>query len=172
MPTRPPDQARLGPASPGTGNTDEVVTAVLAACRLLVEVSARSLTSVKAALTLPQFRMLAVLDSRGAMNISRLGEHLDVGPATAMRMIDRLVAAGMLDRAINPANRRETLIDLTCAGRHVVHQTTKRRRDEFARIVGTMPPEQRASLIEALHAFTRGGREPLAHADPSLDVGW
>ncbi|MCQ4080937.1 MarR family transcriptional regulator [Streptomyces sp. RB6PN25] len=174
MPKRPPlttpstpDEARSSPAG-----ADEVVTAVLTASRLLVAVSARSLASVEEALTLPQFRMLVVLDSRGAMNISRLGEHLDVIPSTAMRMVDRLVGAGMLARTANPANRREILIDLTDAGRRVVHQATEHRRDEIARIVAAMPSDQRAGLIEALNAFTQAGGEPPAHVKPSLDVGW
>lgn len=179
MPKRPPlaapshpDEARSSPARTDAAGADEVVTAVLTASRLLVAVSARSLASVEEALTLPQFRMLVVLDSRGAMNISRLGEHLDVIPSTAMRMVDRLVAAGMLVRTANPANRREILIDLTDAGRNAVHQATERRRAEIARIVAAMPPDQRAGLIEALRAFSQAGSEPPARSKPPLDVGW
>ncbi|MEU6170284.1 MarR family transcriptional regulator [Streptantibioticus parmotrematis] len=151
---------------------DEVVTAVLTASRLLVAVSARSLASVEETLTLPQFRMLVVLDTRGPMNISRLGEHLDVIPSTAMRMVDRLAAAGMLDRAPGSAGRREILISLTAAGRRVVGEATERRRAEIARIVGGMPRAQRAGLIEALQAFTRAGDEPLAEGGRNADVGW
>ncbi|UQA96661.1 MarR family winged helix-turn-helix transcriptional regulator [Streptomyces halobius] len=150
---------------------DEVVTAVLTASRLLVAVSARSLASVEDTLTLPQFRMLVVLDSRGPMNISRLGEHLDVIPSTAMRMVDRLVAAGMLQREPSPANRRETLISLTGAGRRVVHEATERRRAEIARIVDAMPPAQRAGLVKALQAFSDAGGEPLAR-EPHTGAGW
>jgi DNA-binding MarR family transcriptional regulator len=175
MPKRVPDAA-ASPPPDGTeapdGAADEVVTAVLTASRLLLAVSARSLASVEENLTLPQFRMLVVLDSRGAMNISRLGEHLDVTPSTAMRMVDRLAAASMLARDPNPANRREILITLTDAGRHVVHRTTERRRAEIARIVSAMAPEQRIGLVEALNAFTQAGDEPLVHAGPVTDVGW
>ncbi|MGG7569287.1 MarR family winged helix-turn-helix transcriptional regulator [Streptomyces sirii] len=153
------------------GAADEVVTAVLTASRLLVAVSARSLASVEEALTLPQFRMLVVLESRGAMNISRLGEHLDVIPSTAMRMVDRLVASGMLEREPNPANRREIFISLTEAGRRVVNEATERRRAEIARIVAAMPATQRVGLVEALQAFTEAGGEPLAHG-PRTSVGW
>jgi DNA-binding MarR family transcriptional regulator len=153
-------------------SADEVVTSVLTASRLLVAVSARSLASVEETLTLPQFRMLVVLDSRGAMNISRLGEHLDVIPSTAMRMVERLVAAGMLEREPNPSNRREIFVSLTDAGRNVVHQATERRRAEIARIVAAMPPRQRTGLIKALHAFAQAGGEPQAHAKPALDLGW
>jgi DNA-binding MarR family transcriptional regulator len=166
-----------GSASPQAGDpagdqaVDEVVTAVLTASRLLVAVSARSLASVEESLTLPQFRMLVVLDSRGGMNISRLGEHLDVIPSTAMRMVDRLAAAGMLERASNPGNRREILITLTHKGRDTVHRVTERRRTEIARVVAAMPAAERTGLVRALQAFTAAGEEPLA-APASTGFGW
>jgi DNA-binding MarR family transcriptional regulator len=179
MPKRPPLAVPSPPAAAphsadGTDvrSADEVVTAVLTASRLLVAVSARSLASVEETLTLPQFRMLVVLDSRGSMNISRLGEHLKVIPSTAMRMVDRLVAAGMLERQANPANRREILIRLTDAGHGVVRQATEHRRAEIARIVAAMPAGQRAGLVEALNAFTQAGEEPPVPIKPSADVGW
>jgi DNA-binding MarR family transcriptional regulator len=176
MPKRAPAADHRAPSPRASHDdiegADEVVTAVLTASRLLLAVSARSLACAEETLTLPQFRMLVVVDSRGAMNISRLGEHLDVIPSTAMRMVDRLVAAGMLEREPNPANRREIFINLTDAGRNVVHQATERRRTEIARIVAAMPPGQRAELVEALRAFAQAGGEPQAHAKPTPDLGW
>lgn len=156
--------------APGAA-VDEVVAAVLTASRLLVGVSARSLASVEEALTLPQFRMLVVLDSWGAMNISRLGEHLEVIPSTAMRMVDRLAAAGMLERGANPGNRREILISLTRAGREVVAEVTERRRTQIARIVASMPAAQRTGLVEALTAFSEAGEEPPTRG-PGAGLGW
>ncbi len=176
MPKRAPATDSLPPSVDANHDdvesADEVVTSVLTASRLLVAVSARSLASVEETLTLPQFRMLVVLDSRGAMNISRLGEHLDVNPSTAMRMVDRLVAAGMLEREPNPSNRREIFVSLTEVGRNVVYQATERRRAEIARIVAAMPSGQRAGLIEALRAFAQAGGEPQVHTKPTLDLGW
>lgn len=151
---------------------DDVVTAVLTASRLLVSVSARSLAAVEEALTLPQFRMLVVLQSRGPANISRLGEHLDVTPSTAMRMVDRLAAVGMLDRTANPGNRREILVTLTGKGHSTVRQATERRRAEIARIVSAMPPDQRAGLVTALQTFSDAGAEPPARIRPAEDLGW
>lgn len=160
-----------GGDAPGEA-ADEVVTAVLTASRLLVAVSARSLASLEESITLPQFRMLVVLETRGAMNISRLGGHLDVIPSTAMRMVDRLAAAGMLEREPGTVNRREILITLTDKGRTAVHRATERRRAEIARIVGAMPAAQRTGLLDALYAFTRAGDEPRAGVPARTDVGW
>jgi DNA-binding MarR family transcriptional regulator len=170
MPERRADAAPER-AVPPVRDADEVVTAVLTASRLLLAVSARSLAEVAESLTLPQLRMLVVLRTRGPMNISRLGGHLDVIPSTAMRMVDRLVAAGMVERLANTGSRREILVRITEDGRRVVGEVTERRRAEIARIVAGMPAAHRSGLVAALREFTEAGEEPSA-AQPPEAQGW
>ncbi|MCX4854962.1 MarR family transcriptional regulator [Streptomyces canus] len=156
-------------------DVDVVTRSVLTASRLLVAVSARSLAAVEERVTLPQFRMLVVLSTRGATKLVTLADLLQVAPSTAMRMVDRLIAAGLADRQANPGNRRETLLQLTDEGRRTVADVTARRRVEIAAIVEKLRPTQRLALIEALAAFNEAGGEPLA---PALDeaephpLGW
>ena len=150
---------------------DEVVGALLTASRLLVAVAARSLAAVEESLTLPRFRMLVVLDTRGRISISRLAGLLSVNPSTAMRMVDRLVVAGLVERAENPGNRREILTWCTPEGAAVVRSVTERRRAEIARVVAAMPPARRRGLVVALRAFTDAGGEPAATGIPTLP-GW
>lgn len=90
-----------------------MVEALLPASRLLVAIAARSLAAVEETLTLSQYRMLVVLDARGPSSLARLAEHLEVNPSTALRMVERLSAAGMVDKAANPDNRREVRLHLT-----------------------------------------------------------
>ncbi|MYW62578.1 MarR family transcriptional regulator [Streptomyces sp. SID8379] len=149
-------------------DVDAVTRAVLTASRVLVAVSARSLAEVEDRVTLPQFRMLVVLSSRGATKLVALAELLGVAPSTAMRMVDRLIAAGLADRQINPDNRRETLLRLTDEGRRTVEDVTARRRQEIASMVQRLSPQQRTALIDALTDFNQVGGEPLA---PSPDEG-
>ncbi|MDX2681678.1 MarR family winged helix-turn-helix transcriptional regulator [Streptomyces sp. NY05-11A] len=156
-------------------DVDEVTRAVLTASRLLVAVSARSLAAVEDRVTLAQFRMLVVLSSRGATKLVALADLLQVAPSTAMRMVDRLIAAGLADRQTNPGNRRETLLQLTEEGQRTVADVTARRREEIASIVARLRPTQRLALVEALAAFNEAGGEPPApvaddqHAHP---LGW
>lgn len=147
-----------------------MVSTLLTASRLLVAVSARSLAAVEESLTLPQFRMLVVLDANGSLTLSQLATELGVQPSTAMRMIDRLMAAGLLARGSSPTDRRASIISLTPAGRRVVVETTERRRQEIARIVADMPPGQRRHLVNALQAFTEAGGEHSVREAASL--GW
>ncbi|MFI5663227.1 MarR family winged helix-turn-helix transcriptional regulator [Streptomyces sp. NPDC051684] len=152
-----------------------VTRAVLTASRLLVAVSARSLAEVEDRVTLPQFRMLVVLSTRGATKLVTLAELLHVAPSTAMRMVDRLIAAGLADRQINPDNRRETLLQLTGEGRLIVENVTVRRRQEIAGIVERLTPEHRASLVDALTAFNEAGGEPPVPEAAGTDLhplGW
>lgn len=139
---------------------EHVVAALLSASRLLVAIAAKSLTAVEETLTLPQYRLLVVLDSRGPSSLSGLAEALEVNPSTALRMIDRLTAAGMVEKITNPTRRREVLVRLTGSGWQSVRQVTDARRTELARIVAAMPADQRAQLVSSLTAFTEAGGEP------------
>ncbi|MFG3659411.1 MarR family winged helix-turn-helix transcriptional regulator [Streptomyces sp. NPDC047706] len=156
-------------------DVDAVTGAVLTASRLLVAVSARSLAAVEERVTLPQFRMLVALHSRGAMKLVSLAELLQVAPSTAMRMVDRLIAAGLAVRQVNPGNRRETLLQLTDEGRRTVADVTARRHAEIAAIVQRLAPDQRAALVEALTAFNEAGGEPPVLAVDQTEphpLGW
>ncbi|WP_433405760.1 MarR family winged helix-turn-helix transcriptional regulator [Streptomyces sp. CA-146814] len=147
-------------------DVDAVTQAVLTASRLLVAVSARSLAHVEDRVTLPQFRMLVVLSTRGTTKLVTLAELLHVAPSTAMRMLDRLITAGLADRKTNPDNRRETLLRLTDEGHRTVENVTARRREEVTSIVQRLAPHQRTALINALNDFNEAGGEPPA---PLLD---
>jgi DNA-binding MarR family transcriptional regulator len=154
-------------------DVDAVTSAVLTASRLLVAVSARSLAATEEKVTLPQFRMLVVLASRSESKLAALAEALAVNPSTALRMVDRLSAAGLVTRRANPVNRREVVLRLTQAGRQVVDDVTGRRREEIARIVRQMAPRHRAGLVRALRAFTDAGGEPAADQTRDLvPLGW
>lgn len=161
----------------GVEDVDEVTNAVLTASRLLVAVSARSLAAVEHRVTLPQFRVLVLLQQRGGGKVVALAEQLGVNPSTATRMVDRLIASGFVDRRPNPDNRRENRLRLTDAGLHIVAEVTAHRRAEIDRIVARMGAEQRTALVAALTAFTEAGGEPSAASAGSqgrdlYPLGW
>ncbi|MFI0480025.1 MarR family winged helix-turn-helix transcriptional regulator [Actinomadura sp. 9N215] len=160
---------QAAPAGDAEG-VDEVTSAVLTASRLLVAISVRSLAAVEDAVTLPQFRLLVVLSSQGPLKLVTLAGLLAVNPSTAMRMVDRLAAAGLLDRQTSPDSGREVRIQLTAAGRGIVDDVTARRRADIAAIVARMPPGQRRTLVAALRAFTEAGGEPPA--TNLVPLGW
>lgn len=143
-------------------SVDEIADALLTASRLLLGISARSIADVDESITITQFRTLVLLSSRGPMNLATLAGHLDVQPSSTGRMVDRLVATGLIDRRPHPASRREIVVSLTNRGRNLVRRVTIRRRGHIARIVQDMPVAQRRGLVRALAAFAASGGEPAA----------
>lgn len=159
------------------GRPDDVTvltSAVLTATRLLVAVSVRSLGAAKERVTLPQFRLLVLLDGHGETKLVTLAEHLAVNPSTALRMVERLAGRGFVSRRVNPDSRREVLLRLTTAGQHIVDQVIARRRAEIAAVITRMPVRHRAGLVEALRAFAAAGGELSAEEQERdlVPLGW
>src|SRR5262245_59445194 len=99
---------------------EDVVDAVLRASRALVAVAADSLAPVEGNVTIPQFRALVVLASRGPMTAGGLASALHVHTSTLTRLCDRLVAKGLVVRNEEATNRRHVRLALTARGRSVV----------------------------------------------------
>jgi DNA-binding MarR family transcriptional regulator len=140
---------------------DAVTDALLAASRVLVGVSARSIARVDDSISLPQFRLLVLLVDAGRQKITELADALGVNPSTTTRAVDRLSEAGLVDRQTNPASRREALVGLTPTGRRVVGEVMRLRRAEIADIVARMPRTHQRGLVRALVAFSEAGGEPV-----------
>lgn len=150
---------------------DRLVGTLLTASRALVGVSARSLAEVEEQVTLSQFRTLVVLVTHGPSRLNQLAERLGVGPSTALRAVDRLIAQDYAERRENETDRREVVIEASRAGRGLVAEVTRHRRTAIEQIVAKMPTEGRGELVAALVAFAEAADEP-AVADSATLLGW
>ncbi len=70
-------------------------------------------------LTFARYEVLMLLSFTrdGALPLARLGERLQVHPASVTNVVDRLVAQGLVVRVPHPSDRRATLAEITDAGR-------------------------------------------------------
>lgn len=170
MPNR--QAARSEPTS-GQADVQDLADAFLVASRVLVGVAARSLQDLDN-ITVPQFRTLVVLDSHDGMSLNALAKVLRVNASSAMRMVDRLLAAGLVTREENPNNRREVVLDLTPQGVATVRKVTARRQRDINRIVERMSERQRRGLLAALRAFAEAAEEPFPQRrQPEVSpLGW
>jgi DNA-binding MarR family transcriptional regulator len=145
--------------------------AVLQASRALVAIAAASIAEVADVVTVPQFRVLVMVYTRGPMNLAAVAADLDVNPSNASRTCDKLINAGLLDRRVSAHDRRHITLTLTTAGRRLVDKVTKRRRSAIEKVLRTMSPTQRDALAESLSDFADAAGEPvddkaLAHLWP------
>jgi DNA-binding MarR family transcriptional regulator len=148
---------------------DHLVDAVLGASRALVAVAARSLAGLADDVTLPQYRVLVELAARGPQRVLDLAVVLGVDASTASRMCERLVRKGLVHRRRLSTDRRSVRVSLTPAGRQLVEDVTRRRREEIALILSRLPKANRRAVLSALRTFADAAGE-VPEQDWSL--GW
>ncbi|HEY3942468.1 MAG TPA: MarR family transcriptional regulator [Acidimicrobiales bacterium] len=148
---------------------EEIAGAVLTASRVMVAIAARSLAGQSEDVTLPQFRTLVVLASRGPLRLADLADELAVDPSTATRLCDRLSRKRMISRRQSREDRREVRIGISTKGERLLALVTERRRAEIARIVARIPPDRRRELLDA---FTLFGAAAGEIPDPDWSADW
>jgi len=153
----------------GNQGPDELTDAVLSASRALVAIAARSLSAAPSDVTLPQYRALVVLASRGAQRTSDLAVELEVAPSSITRLCDRLVRKRLVTRRVDPDNRRQVTINITGKGLDLVAAVTAVRRREIARVLRGIPARRRAALIASLNELANAAGEV---PEQSWSLGW
>jgi DNA-binding MarR family transcriptional regulator len=134
-----------------------------------VGLAARSLADLDAEVTLPQYRTMVVLASRGPQRVIDIAAELGVNPSTGTRMCDRLVRKGLVRRYRSSADRRAVRLTLTPIGRALVDEVTRRRRDELVALVEAIPEPAHGPVTEALRALAaKHGELP----DDQWWLGW
>jgi DNA-binding MarR family transcriptional regulator len=124
--------------------------ALQAATRVLTGVALRSLDVLDGEVTLPQFRMLAVLADLGRARSAQVARALGLEPSTVTRLADRLVAAGHVTRGSEPGHRGVVTLELTGTGQLLVDRVVAWRQQELAQMLERLPPADRSRVTAAL----------------------
>jgi DNA-binding MarR family transcriptional regulator len=120
------------------------------ATRLLAGIALRSVEVLDGAVTLPQYRVLAVLADLGDVRSVRVADALGLEASTVTRLVDRLAAAGHVSRSIDPTNRSAVTLQLTASGRDLVGQVVSWRLRELKRILLCLKAADRIALTSSL----------------------
>jgi DNA-binding MarR family transcriptional regulator len=107
-----------------------------------------------------QLRALTALQESPGTNLNDLASAMGVTVSTASRLVDRLVAAGLVDRKPSPQTRREISLALTPSGRGRLQRYDRLRLAGARSSLDAVPPEVRESVITGLQQLMGGA----AHA--------
>jgi DNA-binding MarR family transcriptional regulator len=108
-------------------------------------------------LTFARYEVLVLLtfSRTGRLPLKVIGSRLMVHPTSVTNAIDRLVAAGYVDRRPNPADGRGVLAGITDAGRAVVEKATKDLTAlDFG--LGDLPESEQEELFDLLKRVRLG----------------
>lgn len=97
-----------------------------------------------------QFFVLHVLSEAGSLAVGDIAERCHVSGPTISRMLNQLEANGLIERRIDPANRRVIRVDVTEAGRAAEAEMT--RRFEVA-VQHVLSPLTDGELVDLATAF-------------------
>jgi len=101
-------------------------------------------------LTIPQFRMLGVVHTRGEIAMGELSKVLQVAPPSATMTASRLVHRGLLARKTDPKDRRIVRLMLTTKGKTAVGQFLKVKKERWTEILQSLPKEEWDGMLSAL----------------------
>lgn len=131
----------------------ELAEAIEAAAGPLVAVWAHAAETEQSMVSHPQLRALTAIDRHGALNLNGLAAELGTIASSASRLVDRLVAAGLVERELSEATRREVTVTLRPAGRQLLERLQQVRRAEITSILGVMTPAAARALAHGMREF-------------------
>ena len=96
-------------------------------------------------LTFARYELLVLLSftRHGELPLGKAGVRLQVHPASVTNAVDRLAAAGLVERVPHPTDGRGVLARITDDGRRVAAQATGRLNAEVFADLGLSPTESR-----------------------------
>ena len=109
-------------------------------------------------LTIPQWRVMAVLGLHPELSASQLVERTAMDKVTVSRAVSALVAARRVRRAVDPEDRRRSLLRLTRGGRSVYAEIVPLARSYERELVADLGREEFAALEQLVGQLTQRAR--------------
>lgn len=110
--------------------------------------------------TVAQAYTLLTLPSAVSITMNDLSAKMELASSTMTRMVDQLVAKGLVERQHDEEDRRVVWVKLTVKGQAVQHTLDEAQRELFQGPLSQVGEEERAGILHALKSlndfFERG----------------
>ncbi len=116
-------------------------------------------------LTIPEWRVLAVLARYPGLSAAEVAERTRMDAVAVSRAVARLLAAGRLRRATSHDDRRRSVLTVSAAGAAVYREVAPIALGYERRLLAALGPEARAALDGLLEALTARAEALSTHAD-------
>lgn len=138
---------------------DAVAAALDDALAPVLAAAARAQGRVRDRLSATQLQALVLLADAGPTNLSGLAEAMRLLPSSATRLVQRMVAAGLVQREQSPADRREVVLRCSTEGLGLLQAVRAARREELAAALRRLPVREREAVLRGAQALG-GALEP------------
>ena len=121
-------------------------------------------------LSLAQMNVLLHLYFRGPSEVMTLTDLMQVSPAGASQMVERMVQQGLVRRVETPEDRRVREVHLTEQGKMAVEASIAPRRQWMEALMARLTDEQEAAIAEALLVLTEKAMQLEAESEGASPV--
>lgn len=136
-------------------NEDEIIQQVLIALPLIGKRLHASVAAhpEAAGRSLGQIRAMVHLYHHDSSTVGDLAGALGVTMPTASELIDRLVEDGLVERAVNPEDRRQVLVSLTPRAREFGNRIHQVRRAQVKSALSRLEPHEWPAFARSMQAL-------------------
>jgi DNA-binding MarR family transcriptional regulator len=106
-------------------------------------------------LTMPQFKVLMVLFSKGKTSVGEIAEILRVKTPNITWILDKLVEQELVERNHDFADRRVVYSQLTPKAKKLISQLIQTKIERFQRVLAKLTPEELIDLEKSLLALNQ-----------------
>ena len=99
------------------------------------------------------WRLLEVIGSEEALTMGRLADLVLLAPPTLTKLVDRMVADGLVQRQISAEDQRQVHLVLSALGRQKRDRVRRFAQEQQARLVRRLGPAQARTLFQALNTL-------------------
>ncbi len=104
-------------------------------------------------LTVPQFRTLAFVDRNKGTSLSAVANHMGLTLPSTSKLVDGLLARGMLTREDNPADRRRVKLGVTNHGLTILETSRRGTLTYLTDKIASLSAEDREVIVKAMKAM-------------------
>lgn len=147
----PPTKRSRSVKGAGPGQARQL-TEVVTRLRRALRASVRDEYSWES-LPMAQVELLQVLADKSPMRVRDIAAERHLAPSTVSSLISQLMAGELVERAVDPKDRRVAAVSLRSAGRKQLHAWLAANERHINRALQQLPADQRRLVEDAIPAL-------------------
>ncbi len=165
LPDTPIDDATIFPLQ-----LDDYAPYRLSVLSNIISRSVAQLYASQFELTIPEWRVMAVLGLEEAsgqtMCANSVAQRTAMDKVQVSRAVSRMLQAGLIDRAIDPDDRRRSVLQLTTKGHEVYLKLVPAALNYEEQLIASLSETQLAALDDLLDTLTLAARDLESKGGP------
>lgn len=98
----------------------------------------------------PSRFVLKTVEELGPLRMSEIGRHMEISKPYMTMLVDKLINEGLVERVMDPSDRRVVKIRITPAGKGVLGDFKKAVRETIIGRLSSLGPEDISSLRDSI----------------------